>query len=84
MKHATAKTIAKMEPLLKRIRGFDKLKEKKPGIYYYKSNAFLHFHEDGNQVYADIKLEPPEFERLPVSTSAQQDNLIKVIRDKVA
>lgn len=83
MKHATTETIAKLEPLLNRIRKFRELKEKKPGIYYYKFNAFLHFHEDGNQVYADIKLIPPNFERFPASTSEQQDQLISLIQRKI-
>ena len=82
MKHATAETIARIKPLLDRIRSFGELNEKKPGIYYYKGSAFLHFHEDGDQLYADVKLEPPKFERLPVSTSAQQDKLIELIRGK--
>ena len=83
MKHATIETITRIEPLLQRIREISALKERKPGIYYYKSSAFLHVHEDDSQVYADIKLEPPDFERLPVSTRSQQDKLIKLIRDKV-
>ena len=83
MKHATTETIARIEPLLNRIRNFSELEEKKPGIYYFKSSAFLHFHEDGNQLYADVKLEPPDFERLPVTTNDQQDRLIRLIREKV-
>lgn len=80
MQHATAETVARIEPLLKRIRKLGGLKERKPGIYYYKSSAFLHFHEDGDLVYADVKLEPPEFARLPVTTRQQQDDLIKAIK----
>ena len=83
MKHATAETIARIEPLLKRLRNIDALKERKPGIYYFKSSAFLHFHEEGDQVYADIKFEPPDFKRLPATTRDQQDELIKLIRDIV-
>ncbi len=83
MKHATKATLARIEPLLKRIRNISALKEKKPGIYYFKSSAFLHFHEDGEQVFADIKFEPPNFKRLPATTSEQQDEVIRLIRDKV-
>ena len=83
MKHASTQTIAGIEPLLNRIRRFSELKEKKPGIYYYKSSAFLHFHEDGSQVYADIKLTPPNFKRLPVTTRAQQDELVNLIQEKL-
>ena len=80
MKHATAETIARIEPLLKRLRNIDALKERKPGIYYFKSSAFLHFHEEGDQVF---KFEPPDFKRLPATTRDQQYELIKLIRDIV-
>ena len=83
MKHATSETIIKIEPLLNRIRNFSELKEKKPGIYYYKSKAFLHFHEDSDLIFADIKLHPPDFERLPVTTNGQQEELIRLIRERV-
>jgi len=81
MKHATPEAIARIEPLLKRVRCIEGLKEKRPGIYYYKSSAFLHFHEDEDEIFADIKIEPPVFERLPVTTKHQQNILVKWIRD---
>lgn len=83
MKHATPETIARIESLLNQVRNFGELREKKAGIYYYKSSAFLHFHEEGNQIYADIKLEPPVFERLPVTTKGQQGELIRLIQKKL-
>lgn len=83
MKHASAETITKIEALIDRIRSFSGLTEKKPGIYYYKSSAFLHFHEDGDQIYADIKRVSAKFERLPVTTKTQQDHLLRIIRDLV-
>lgn len=46
MRHATAETIKELEPLLDRLRSLPGLVEKKPGIFYRRSKAFLHFHED--------------------------------------
>ena len=83
MKHATSETIASIEPLIDKIRAIAGLKEKKPGIFYYKSSAFLHFHEDGDRVYADVKLVPPKFERMPVSSRNQQDKLLRKIKASV-
>ena len=83
MKHATSETITRIKPLLNRIRDFSEFKEKKPGIYYYRSKAFLHFHEDDDQIFADIKLNPPDFTRLPVTTNEQQEELIRLIRASV-
>jgi len=68
MKHASASTIQKLRPLLEQIRNIEGLKEKAPGVYYLKSKAFLHFHEDGAQIFADVRLNPPDFDRLPVNT----------------
>ncbi|MDJ0705799.1 MAG: hypothetical protein QNJ46_21235 [Leptolyngbyaceae cyanobacterium MO_188.B28] len=65
MKHASEKTINLLEPFLEEIRSLQGLKEKKPGIFYRKSRAFLHFHEDGDNIYADVRLKEPEFERFP-------------------
>jgi len=55
MKHATADTLSRLEPLLKKLRANARLKEKKNGIYYFKSKAFLHFHEEADEIFADVK-----------------------------
>jgi hypothetical protein len=41
--------------------------------------AFLHFHEDPPGLYADVRLDD-EFERVPVQTRLQQDDLLRRIR----
>ena len=56
MKHASEPVIQILEPLLVKVRQFPGLKEKKAGTFYYKSQAFLHFHEHGDQIFADLKL----------------------------
>ena len=56
MIHATASALDKLEPLLKRLRTFTTLKEKSRGIFYYKSKAFLHFHEDAQGLFADVSI----------------------------
>ncbi|MBW7876823.1 MAG: hypothetical protein H3C47_12640 [Candidatus Cloacimonetes bacterium] len=56
MKHASAITIQNLDSLISEIRLFPGLKEKKPGTFYFKSQAFLHFHEHGEQLFADIKM----------------------------
>jgi hypothetical protein len=79
MKHASAATIAILEPLLAQIRPLPGLKEKKPGIFYRKSKAFLHFHEDGNQIYADVKLQGDNFKRFPATTEGEQAALVAAL-----
>lgn len=73
MKHATPATLQQLEPLLARIRGLHGLVERKPGTFYRKSSAFLHFHEDEAGLFADAKLNGVDFERMPVSTSHQRE-----------
>ena len=83
MKHASEKTINSLAPFLEEIRSLPGLKEKKPGIFYRKSKAFLHFHEDGDKVYADVRLKEPDFERFPTTTEEEQAFLLKVIQKSV-
>ena len=72
MKHASLATLEQLEPLLVRIRGLDGLVERKPGTFYRRSSAFLHFHEDAAGLFVDVKLNGFEFERLPVSSTQQR------------
>lgn len=44
-----------LEPALVEIRKLPGLKETKPGIFYFKSQGFLHFHEKDGAVWADIR-----------------------------
>ena len=80
MKHATAEALRKLEPLLAMVRRIDSLSERKPGIFYRRSSAFLHFHEDASGLFADVKLNGMHFERMPVSTERQRRELIDAVR----
>lgn len=55
MKHATAMALDELEPLLAKLRQLPGLKERSRGIFYLKSRAFLHFHEDRAGLFADIR-----------------------------
>ncbi|MBT9314696.1 hypothetical protein [Leptothoe spongobia] len=83
MKHASENTIATLAPLLEQIRPLPGLKEKKTGIFYRKSRAFLHFHEDGDRIYADVRLQEPDFQRLPVTTKEEQAAFLKILQDSL-
>ncbi len=47
--------ITNLEPAFSEIKKLDKIKETKPGIFYLKSDGFLHFHEKDGKIWADIK-----------------------------
>lgn len=67
MKHAGAATLARIEPLLMRLRSIEGLVERRPGVFYLRGRAFLHFHEDPAGVFADVRLDGVEFRRLAVT-----------------
>ena len=84
MKHASEQTITALAPLLEQIRPLPGLKEKKTGIFYRKSRAFLHFHEDGDKIYADVRLQEPDFQRFPVTTQDEQVTFLKTVQDSLS
>jgi hypothetical protein len=79
MKHAGPDTIAKLHPLLERLRKRILLVERKSGTFYLKSRAFLHFHEDPAGIFADVRLDGAEFTRLRVTTAAEQSMLLTLV-----
>ena len=83
MRHITAENSGRIEPLLEQIRSLDGLVEKSPAHFYRKSQGFLHFHEDGDDVFADVRLEPGPFERVRVTTKAEQRRLVSRIRQSL-
>ena len=76
MKHATAASLDRLEPLLAEIRGFAWLKEKSRGVFYRGSRATLHFHEDPAGLFADLRL-TGDWQRLPVNSFSEQAALMR-------
>lgn len=79
MRHASPSALDELDPLLERLRAIPGLVEKKRGLFYRRSRAFLHFHEDPSGLYADVRL-GDDFERCRVQTRAEQDALIRRVR----
>ena len=75
MRHARSAALDELEPLLVRLRELDGLVERGRGVFYRRSKAFLHFHEDPSGLHADVRLST-EFERFRVETQAEQDGLL--------
>lgn len=74
MKHAGPDALATLEGFLSELRKREPLQEKRPGVFYVKSRAFLHFHEDPRGLFADVKF-ADDFSRFPVNTLRQQQQL---------
>ena len=80
MKHAGPDTFAKIVSLLDQIRALSGLREPRPGVFYRRSKAFLHFHDDASGVYADLRrIEGGDFERFKVEPNDQGATLIALI-----
>ena len=79
MKHARSDALDTLEPLLAEIRAVPGLVEKSRGVFYRRSKAFLHFHEDPSGMYADVRI-GPDFERCRVETPAERDSLLLAVR----
>jgi len=82
MRHATAAALDQIDALLQQIREVDGLVEKKRGIWYRKSKAFLHFHEDPAGIFADVKLDG-DFERFPANSQREKRELVRRIRQEL-
>jgi len=84
VRHARAEDLDRIEPLLEQLRGVGGLVEKQRGTFYRRGRACLHFHADGDDTYADVRLEGDEFERRRATTRAEQRELVTVVRDALA
>lgn len=84
MKHASPATLDELEPLLAEIRTLAGLKEKSRGIFYLKSRAFLHFHEDPKGLFADVRDESGrDFERIDVTEAPGRARLLAAARSRL-
>lgn len=79
MRHATPVALDALHSLLEQIRAVDALTERKRGVFYKRSSAFLHFHEDPAGFFADLRA-GPEWRRLSVNTLAERRVLLREIR----
>jgi hypothetical protein len=80
VRHITPTRLDAIEPLLEQLRAIGGLDERKRGTFYRKSRAFLHFHEDGDDVYADVRLRGDAFDRRRVTTKTEQAALVRAVR----
>jgi hypothetical protein len=80
VKHATPVTLAKYAAFLDTLRAIDGMTERRPGIFYRKSKAFLHFHEDHSGLYADLRVYAEgEFVRMRVESKVEQSKLLTTV-----
>jgi hypothetical protein len=81
MKHAGPAALDALEPLLAAVRGVvgadRRLKERARGVFYFKSRAFLHFHEDPSGLWGDIRApEATDFDRIRADSAAGRADIL--------
>jgi hypothetical protein len=81
VKHAGPETFDLLEDLLGELREVPELTERKTGVFYRGSRAFLHFHDDLTGPYADVRLSnDSDFLRVRVRTAAEKKRLLREVR----
>ena len=75
MKHAGPEALSALAALLAEIRKREGLVERRPGVFYRKGRAFLHFHEDPSGLHADMR-SGAAWERVRVETRAERQALL--------
>lgn len=83
MKHASPAALNRIDALLKEIRREKRLTERRTGIFYFKGQAVLHFHEDPVGIFADLK-RGGDWIRYVVNDQTQQRRLLQSLVEALA
>jgi hypothetical protein len=76
MKHAGPAALDQLEPLLEQLRSLPALREKSRGVFYRRGQSFLHFHEDPQGLFADLRSNG-EFVRYAVNSAEESASLFE-------
>jgi len=80
MKHASEAALEGIQPVLLELRQLDGMRERKPGLFYRKSAAFIHFHQDPAGIFADVRRDR-EWLRLPVNTASERRQFVRLVKE---
>ena len=82
MKHAGAGALEALSDLLESLRTRAALVERRPGIFYLKGKAFLHFHEDRAGLFADLR-RGSGWERLPADSPDEWAQILSLVDSSI-
>ena len=83
MKHASDSALDQLADLLEKLRTQSALTERKRGVFYRRSSAFIHFHEDPGGLFADLRA-ASGWERLPVTTGSERKAFVARVKHLLA
>ena len=85
MAHADEAALTRLLPLLRQLRSIAGLREIRPGTFYLKGSAFIHFHDEDGAFIADLKKAGGSgFDRYPVDAPPGQRKLVDDAKRRVA
>ena len=77
MAHAGPEALAKLQDLIRQLRAIPQVREKQPGVFYLLGQAFVHFHDEGGKLHADLKKAAGMgFDRCPIDAPPEQRKFI--------
>ena len=81
MARAKKATLALLDPWLDEVRGLgiDGLIEKANGAFYQRRNGILHFHEDDEGIYADVKV-AGDWQRVQIDRAQGKRRVVSLLR----
>ncbi len=83
MKHAGPECLERLAAVRAALASMPGLIERKPGIFYLRGAAFLHFHEDPTGVFADAKTGGTDFDRWSVNTPEDESALLAAVEHRL-
>jgi hypothetical protein len=83
VKHASDTALDQLGEVLEGLRKQSALRERKRGVFYLRTSAFIHFHEDPAGLFADFKA-ASGWERLPVNTKSDTKRFLARVRELLA
>ncbi len=83
MKHAGKDALDRLTPLLNGLREIPDLTERSRGVFYLRSRAFLHFHEDPKGLFADLRSTNGDFDRLWIENAGVESDFVPLVKRRV-
>jgi hypothetical protein len=78
---ADADALRTLQPVLRQLREIKGVKETQPGVFHARRDAFIHFHDEGGVLHAELKKPGGSgFDRYPLATAEQQRKLVEDAR----
>ncbi|MEO8078990.1 MAG: hypothetical protein ABI641_00575 [Caldimonas sp.] len=78
MARAEADALRALLPVLRQLRELKGVKEIRPGVFHARRDAFIHFHDDGGALFADLKKPGGSgFDRFALATAVEQRKFVE-------